>query len=129
MASPALMISEMFEPGAENLSAPVLDLVHLARQSLGDRALESELLQLFHRQSAHIMSRLADPSVTDAKRRADLAHTLKGSARAVGAHGVAAAAQAYERAMGAGPSAPLAQRNLESAVAEACAAIDDLLGG
>ena len=36
-----------------------IDLVHLSRQSLGDRALEIELLTLFERQAEQIAARLA----------------------------------------------------------------------
>ena len=44
--------------GAQN-EEPVIDLVHLARQTMGDQALETELLDLFDRQSARIVSQLA----------------------------------------------------------------------
>jgi HPt (histidine-containing phosphotransfer) domain-containing protein len=73
-----------------------IDLVHLSRQTMGDRGLETELLRLFAHQCAHIVDKLER---VGANRRAarDLAHTLKGSARAVGAHAVAAAAQIFEQ--------------------------------
>ncbi|MDE2579269.1 MAG: Hpt domain-containing protein [Hyphomicrobiales bacterium] len=77
--------------------AIVVDLVHLSRQSLGDRALETELLGLFERQAAQIVERLTSLDLEN-KYRADLAHTLKGSARTIGAFGVADAAEAYENA-------------------------------
>ena len=129
VASPALVMSaDRFHHGST--PALTLDLVHLARQSLGDRALESELLQLFHRQAAHIIGRLADPAVADPKRRADLAHTLKGSARTVGAKAVAAAAERYEQAVSTpAGDASGALRALEQATSEARAAIEDLLAG
>lgn len=126
MAGSALAIpteTSQFQP------ALTLDLVHLARQSLGDRALESELLQLFHRQAAHILGRLADPAVLDAPRRADLAHTLKGSARTVGAQAVAVAAEVYERAVAAGAEASEEMRALENATREVRAEIEALLAG
>ena len=66
-----------------------IDLVHLSKQTFGERDLESELLRLFDRQSRQIVDRLTDGPVTESRWRADLAHTLKGSARAVGAFGVA----------------------------------------
>ena len=108
-----------------------IDLVHLSRQSLGDRALEIELLTLFERQAEQIAVRLATPSANGERRwRHDLAHTLKGSARAVGAMAVAAAAQAYEEALyGAGEPAVLAARDaLLAAVAQARSAVLELLG-
>jgi HPt (histidine-containing phosphotransfer) domain-containing protein len=91
-------------PGtAISASERPLDLVHLSRQTLGDRALEIELLGLFDKQAGQIMARL-DSSLCcgDQKWRHDLSHTLKGSARAIGAVRVAAAAQAYEDALAAG---------------------------
>jgi HPt (histidine-containing phosphotransfer) domain-containing protein len=77
-----------------------IDLVHLSRQTLGDRALETELLQLFDRQAAQIAARLAaDTGNADRRWRQDLSHTLKGSARAIGAGLVANAAQHYENVL------------------------------
>jgi HPt (histidine-containing phosphotransfer) domain-containing protein len=77
-----------------------IDLVHLSRQTLGDRALETELLQLFDRQAAQIAARLAaDTGNADRRWRQDLSHTLKGSARAIGAGVVANTAQHYENVL------------------------------
>ncbi len=92
------------KPAAPGASAGVrpLDLVHLSRQTLGDRALELELLGLFDKQAGQIIARLdSDLCSSDRKWRHDLSHTLKGSARAIGAGRIAAAAQAYEDALGA----------------------------
>lgn len=108
-----------------------IDLVHLARQSLGDRGLEVELLGLFARQSEQIMERLGSQmSGSDRRWRHDLAHTLKGSARAVGAGRVAMAAESYEEALYAGRSDKEMEASvarLGASVAEAQAAIADLL--
>ncbi len=83
--------------------APVLDLVHLSRQTFGDHALETELLTLFDRQAAQFAARLAEPRREgDSGSRGDLAHTLKGSSRAVGAFAIGVAAEAYEAAVRAG---------------------------
>src|ERR1043165_1057068 len=70
-----------------------IDLVHLARTTLGDRALEREVLQLFDRQSSLLIARMhgAAPAAVAA-----LAHTLKGSARGIGAWRVARAAELIE---------------------------------
>lgn len=101
----------MANPAAVNLSckdlagdcapeAPILDLVHLSRQTFGDHALEIELLALFEGQAAQFAARLvAARRPGDAGSRMDLAHMLKGSARSVGAFAVAAAAEAYETAL------------------------------
>jgi HPt (histidine-containing phosphotransfer) domain-containing protein len=70
-----------------------IDLVHLATQTMGDKLLEIEVLQMFARQARQLMKELssADADVTVAS-----AHRLKGAALAVGAFGVAEAAGAVE---------------------------------
>lgn len=78
---------------APSFERPV-DLIHLARQTLGDRALEREVLALFQVQARSILAQLAQAG--EAGLRQDLAHTLKGSARAVGAWKVADASEACE---------------------------------
>src|SRR3954468_22970196 len=72
-----------------------IDLVHLARTTLGDRSLEREVLQLFDRQSTILIARMrtVPPAGVVA-----LAHTLKGSARGIGAWRVARAAELLELA-------------------------------
>ena len=110
---------------------PIVDLVHLARQAMGDQALERELLELFNHQSAKIISQLAAALGRDAKFCGDLAHTLRGSALAVGAGRVARTAQAYEALLIApiarpGP-ADAALAALTDAVGEARAMIGRLL--
>ena len=99
-----------------------VDLVHLARMTLGDRSLEREVLQLFDRQAAILISRmrLAPPAGV-----ATLAHTLKGSAQGIGAWRVARAAEALEHA-GAAEAAPCLDR-LAAASDEARAVIAELL--
>jgi HPt (histidine-containing phosphotransfer) domain-containing protein len=80
--------------GGPGLSARrPIDFEHLARQTMGDKALELEVLQMFARQARESMKALAD---AEGAARAALAHRLKGSARAVGADAVAAAAEALE---------------------------------
>ena len=111
---------------ARDRDAPVIDLAHLARQTLGDRALEAELLALFENQSARITAQLIALGAGEAKSRGDLAHTLRGSALAIGAGEVARSAQAYEAACAAGPSRA-ALDDLVAAVAQARAAIARLV--
>ncbi len=107
-------------PGLNGLSAgePAIDLVHLARQTDNDAALEEELLVLFDRQSASL---LAQMSAEDAppRRRADAAHLLRGSALAVGAGPVARAAQALETSLGCGNAEKLEIDRAVAALAEA----------
>jgi HPt (histidine-containing phosphotransfer) domain-containing protein len=103
-----------------------VDLVYLARQTAGDRALEVALLGLFDRQAAKIAERLAAPEDENQDARADLAHKLKGSARAVGANGVAAAAEHYEYCARAGLLRPSDVTALIEAVAQVRAALREL---
>jgi HPt (histidine-containing phosphotransfer) domain-containing protein len=78
-----------------------IDVQHLARMTLGDAGLEREVLALFAAQAASLVATLqALPA--DA---AALAHTLKGSARAIGAFGVAEAAEDLEQALRSGGAA------------------------
>jgi HPt (histidine-containing phosphotransfer) domain-containing protein len=92
----------------------IIDEEHLRRMTLGDRRLEREVLQIFVRQSAVMLGRIAEgePAVTAAA-----AHTLSGSARGIGAWRVARAAERLERASEAG-----SQRELSDAIAELKAA-------
>ncbi|MEM9733225.1 MAG: Hpt domain-containing protein [Pseudomonadota bacterium] len=73
-----------------------MDLVHLSRQSLGDKALEQEILSLFRCQSRLYLERLECAANMSERRLA--AHTILGSARGIGAHVVAEAAEAVEQA-------------------------------
>lgn len=73
-----------------------IDHAHLARYTMGNRALEIEVLQLFAGQAPETMASLV--SARDAKAWHAAAHTLKGSARAVGAFAVADAAETAEKA-------------------------------
>ena len=82
----------------------VLDLNHLSRQTAGDRALEGELLALFEAQCARLRPLLAVGRLPG--ERADAAHTLKGSARAIGAWRLAAAADRLEAALRSGGPEP-----------------------
>ncbi len=110
---------------------PAIDLVHLARQTDNDPALEEELLVLFDRQSANLLAQL---SVDDAPRRgrADAAHTLRGSALALGAWAVARAAGTLESSLVSGHADKFeidrAVAALAGAVGEARAAIARLRG-
>jgi HPt (histidine-containing phosphotransfer) domain-containing protein len=102
-----------------------IDLEHLARMSLGDADLEREVLSLFVAQSAKLIGALA----TFPEDARELAHKLKGSARAIGAFAVADAAARLEHGLVSGtePAGPLAV--LTEAVARARNAIEGILGG
>lgn len=75
--------------------APV-DMVHLARQTFGSVELEREVLRLFVGQGAGLVARIA--AASDPIERGEIAHRLKGSARAIGAHRVARLAETIETA-------------------------------
>ena len=107
-------------------SRPV-DLVHLSRYTLGERALEREVLELFCTQSDIYLERLREaPSDRQWK---DAAHSLKGSAQAIGAWRTAEAAERAESLSDAplGEARSARLRELESSVHEAKAYIRSLL--
>lgn len=85
--------------GGEAPSQRPVDLVHLSRYTLGNRALEREILELFRTQSDIYLRRLE--SAETEKAWAEAAHTIKGSARGIGAWGIAAAAEVAEGLKGA----------------------------
>jgi HPt (histidine-containing phosphotransfer) domain-containing protein len=108
----------------EHVSAPPLvpadqpiDLAHLAHMTLGEPSLEREVLQLFCRQAEMLLLRMqtAAPAVVAAA-----AHTVKGSARGIGAWHVAAAAEKVERAASADAA------DVAPAVATLSARVDDV---
>jgi HPt (histidine-containing phosphotransfer) domain-containing protein len=99
-----------------------IDIEHLKRMTLGDLSLEREVLAMFAAQAARLIEALAALPAE----AAELAHTLKGSARAIGAFCVADAAEALEAAMRDGEPAE-ALAGLQHAVAQARTAIDAML--
>jgi HPt (histidine-containing phosphotransfer) domain-containing protein len=102
-----------------------IDLVHLARMTLGERSLEREVLQLFDRQVAILMEQI-ETATADAMPA--LVHMLKGSARAVGAVRVARAAERVELMDGSAESdLRRAIATLRASAEEARAFIADLL--
>jgi HPt (histidine-containing phosphotransfer) domain-containing protein len=101
-----------------------VDLVHLARTTLGDRALEREVLQLFDRQSSILIARMRTAAPAGV---AALAHTLKGSARGIGAWRVARAAERVELAGASGQVTAEALDGLAAASDEARTVIAELL--
>jgi len=95
-----------------------VDLVHLAHHAMGDRDLECEILGLFQKQSVIYLARLREASDMQAWREA--AHTLKGSARGIGAWAVAEAAADVESLSG-----KVAARVSSPEVEALASAIDD----
>ena len=100
-----------------------IDFEHLKRMTLGDGGLEQEVLAMFAGQSARLLGTLATmPSNAGA-----LAHTLTGSARAIGAFAVADAAARLEAAIAGGADSSGLLTELGDAVAQARAAIETVL--
>ena len=104
-------------------TAAAIDDDHLRQMTLGDPALEREVLEIFMRQAALMLRRIAGARPALA---AAAAHTLKGSARGIGAWRVAQAADCLERAAADDDSLEafkVAIAELEAASREARAAI------
>jgi HPt (histidine-containing phosphotransfer) domain-containing protein len=101
-------------PGADSGAKPI-DVSHLRRYTLGDRALEQEILGLFVQQLRITIGALK--GAPSDKEWAMAAHTLKGSARAVGAWPLAILA---ERAEGLkGPSRTVERSELVGSLEQA----------
>jgi HPt (histidine-containing phosphotransfer) domain-containing protein len=100
-----------------------IDIEHLQRMTLGDAGLEHEVLTMFSSQTIRLMHDIAAPS---SDRRA-LVHTLKGSARAIGAFRVADAAEFLEAVLQQGGDPSEAFDELSDTVAGARTAIDEIL--
>src|ERR1700761_3696716 len=100
-----------------------IDSGHLDRMTLGDAGLTREVLTMFSAQAVGLVGRLQSmPSDAPA-----LAHTLKGSARAIGAFRVADAAETLEAAIRDGNDPARALAWLKDAVTEARTAIEAIL--
>lgn len=110
-------------PAMDAGRAPI-DRDHLSQMTLGDRQLEREVLQLFDRQAELLRDRMNQVPASSA---AALAHTLKGSARGIGAWSVARAAEAVELADGTLAEYRGALDVLDRAIVQTRAAIAELL--
>jgi HPt (histidine-containing phosphotransfer) domain-containing protein len=102
---------------------PALDLDHLARMTLGERELEREVLTLFAQQSTDLLARLEKLP----REGASLAHTLKGSARGIGAFAVAEAADNLEQRLRQGLPVTAEVTALQQALDAALAAVAERL--
>jgi HPt (histidine-containing phosphotransfer) domain-containing protein len=105
--------------GAPMEDGPPVDMLHLRRYTLGDRRLEREILTLFIEHApatiAAMKQAVSDSDWTNA------AHSLKGSARAVGAWRIAMLAERAERIGGIGDRSACLRvmQNIEEAATEA----------
>lgn len=74
-----------------------IDLEHLARYTGGEKDLNGEILRLFDSQMASMVAELNGLLASrDGKRWREVAHTIKGAARGVGAFGMGEAAAEAE---------------------------------
>ncbi len=119
-------VETSLEQTLQKSDSPV-DLVHLARYTLGNKKLEHEVLELFIRQSAQYFDRLKLAKTE--KEWHEAAHTIKGSAKGIGAWRVASKAEALERFNDSVPEqtklASLA--SLEQSICDAKVFIEELL--
>jgi HPt (histidine-containing phosphotransfer) domain-containing protein len=114
--------------GCESLQVNPVDLKHLRRFTLGDRALEKEVLELFLWQLPETIASLRRaPSEKEWK---VAAHTLKGSGRAVGAWRIARLAEQAERMLGVKSEGQRAEAvlRIEDAAREAQGFIQETYG-
>jgi HPt (histidine-containing phosphotransfer) domain-containing protein len=118
---PVLQMKQAAEHGR-----PV-DLVHLSRYTLGDSNLEREVLQLFQAQARIYLDRLEQAADPESWKQA--AHTIKGSAKGIGAWAVAWSAENAEHLSGAPKckDASDAVAGLRDAVTKTSGFIDELL--
>ena len=79
---------------ANSAAGSPIDREHLRRATLGDGALERELLAMFQSQIAEARVRLAE---AQADERGRIAHAVKGAARGLGAFEIADCAAEIER--------------------------------
>jgi HPt (histidine-containing phosphotransfer) domain-containing protein len=101
MASERAARAEPAEPAqGREIAAKPVDLTHLARYTLGEHALEREVLELFCTQSVLYLEQLR-AAMSDKDWR-NAAHSLKGSASAIGAWRAAQAAERAEALKGDG---------------------------
>jgi HPt (histidine-containing phosphotransfer) domain-containing protein len=102
---------------------PPIDRAHLDRMTLGDQRLEAEVLELFARQARMLLDRMPQ---ADRAGVAALAHTINGSARAIGAWPISRAARAVQEAAVTGDDRGPAMAALQAAVGEALVVIAEL---
>lgn len=105
-------------------AASPIDHVHLARYTLGDRDLELEILELFLGEAPRTLASIREltaPGSFHPEAWITANHTLKGSARAVGATRVAAAAERSERLVDPTPA------DLYRHMTEISAALDEVI--
>ena len=117
MAASGMQTVAFGRPGGETCPKACkrpIDMDQLQKQTFGDRALEQEVLTMFAHQAGLALEAIA---TSDAAARKRLAHTLKGSARSIGAMRLAALCERLE-------SAPMDGRTHGALSREVCAVRD-----
>lgn len=102
-----------------------IDLVHLAKQTLGDWALECEVLLMFDEVAANYFRKL-EASTSSEELLANL-HALKGAASGVGAWGIADMCKLAEHEVREGDINPERIEDIAMVVQEVSQFIADLL--
>lgn len=107
----------------DKLSSEAVDRAYLARFTLGNPALEREVLELFAAQAPVYLQRLRQARTQ--KDWQDAAHTLKGSAMAIGAWRLARFAEMAER-IDVGEQAALAEGHRDNALGAVATATEEV---
>ena len=103
-----------------------IDLVHLAKQTLGDRNLEQEVLRIFQQASNAYLQGIRDAQSHD-ELKLNL-HSLKGASAGIGANGIAEVVRNAEAEFReTGNVAPESIADIGFAVEEVSVFISDLL--
>ncbi|MEM6616146.1 MAG: Hpt domain-containing protein [Pseudomonadota bacterium] len=107
-------------------NAKILDLEHLNRVTFGDAALKGEILKMFRDQARALQNDLSTEMDLEARQR--LAHTLKGSARGIGANAIGEIAELIE--ISALPAAAYAEalKRLDTVIQETEISIETEIG-
>jgi hypothetical protein len=120
------LVARQASSGALAFDEPAIDLVHLARTTLGDRSLEIEMLEAFGFRATMLMLRMQQAALSSI---CAAAKALNSSALRVGARRVALAAEAVKLAAesGAEPDLRSSVDELAIVVKETRAAITEFL--
>jgi len=111
-----------FDRASDRLAMDAVDRAYLARFTLGNVALEREVLELFVAQAPVYLQRLREADCAKAWRQAT--HTIKGSAGAIGAWRLARLAELAERVDG--PEMAVRKGHRDEAVAAVVMATEEV---
>jgi len=112
-----------FADSGDRLAGDPIDRAYLARFTMGNAAVENEVLQLFADQMPLYLKQLHDAPTEKAWKQA--AHTIKGSASAIGAWRLARLAEIAEQ-VNFGSDVALSEAHRDNAVVALATAIDEV---